>query len=164
MLFYFILRFLYGQYLKSLLSLLQRCFCFMFWFFGWETCGILVPWPGIEPASPTLKRLNHQTPGKSRCYFKCIWALMLLPWHLLCNIHFGPAAEGRKLWSYCKRPGDNGSKILWLKLCGGWLLWISFAGSESFQSLEQRSKNARLQNLLRCSLRSLLLGTGLSFP
>ena len=25
--------------------------CFMFWFFGHEACGILVPQPGIEPTS-----------------------------------------------------------------------------------------------------------------
>ena len=38
-----------GPFLKSLLDLLQYCFCFMFCFFGLEACGILVPWPGIEP-------------------------------------------------------------------------------------------------------------------
>ena len=36
---------------------------FMFWFFGWEACGILAPWPGIKPAPPALEvqSLNHQT-------------------------------------------------------------------------------------------------------
>ena len=29
--------------------MLQYCFCFMFWFSGLEACGILAPWPGIEP-------------------------------------------------------------------------------------------------------------------
>ena len=39
------------HFLKSLYwHLLQYCFCFMFWFFGHEACGILVPRPGIEPA------------------------------------------------------------------------------------------------------------------
>ena len=28
---------------KSLLNLLQYCFCFMFWIFGLEACGILTP-------------------------------------------------------------------------------------------------------------------------
>ena len=39
------------QFLKSLLNFLQYYFCFMFWFFGHETCGIfpwrsfpLIPW------------------------------------------------------------------------------------------------------------------------
>ena len=26
-----------------------------FWFFGCEACGILAPWPGIEPAPPALE-------------------------------------------------------------------------------------------------------------
>ena len=33
----------------SLLNLLQYCFYFVFWFYGHEECGILAPWPGIEP-------------------------------------------------------------------------------------------------------------------
>ena len=27
----------------------------MFWFFGCEACGILAPWPGIEPVPPALE-------------------------------------------------------------------------------------------------------------
>ena len=27
----------------------------MFWFFGWEACGVLVPQPGIKPAPPALE-------------------------------------------------------------------------------------------------------------
>ena len=27
----------------------------MFWFYGHEECGILAPWPGIEPEPPTLE-------------------------------------------------------------------------------------------------------------
>ena len=42
-------------FLKSLLSLLQHCFCFMFWFFGQEAYGIQAPQPGIEPAPPHWK-------------------------------------------------------------------------------------------------------------
>ena len=41
--------------LKSLLNLLQYCFCFMFWFFDHEACGILAPQPGIEPTPPVLE-------------------------------------------------------------------------------------------------------------
>ena len=51
----FIYLFLCGPFLKSLLNLLQYCFCFMFWFFGQEACGILAPWPGIEPLPPALE-------------------------------------------------------------------------------------------------------------
>ena len=42
-----------------LLSLLQYCFCFMFWFFGPEPCGILAPQPGIETTPPALEG-DHQ--------------------------------------------------------------------------------------------------------
>ena len=64
---FFIFIFWCGQFLKSLLNLLQYCFCFMFWFFGFEAYGILTPWPGIEPAPPTLegKVLTTGLPGKS---------------------------------------------------------------------------------------------------
>ena len=39
--------FLCGPFLKSLLNLLQYCFCF--WFFDREACGAFAPWPGIRP-------------------------------------------------------------------------------------------------------------------
>ena len=58
--------FLNGPVLKSLLNLSQHCLCFMFWFFGQEACGILTPWPGIEPAPPALagEVLTIGPPGK----------------------------------------------------------------------------------------------------
>ena len=34
---------------KSVLNLLQYCFCFMFYFFGHKANGILTPQPGIQP-------------------------------------------------------------------------------------------------------------------
>ena len=39
----------------------------MFWSFGREACGILVPLPGIEPTSPALEGevLTTGPPGKS---------------------------------------------------------------------------------------------------
>ena len=53
--------------LKSLLNLLQYCFCFMFWFFVHEACGILAPQPGIEPTPAALEGevLTTVPPGKS---------------------------------------------------------------------------------------------------
>ena len=59
-----------GPFLKSLSNLLQYCFCFMFWFFGCEACGILAPQPGIEPAPPALegKVLTTGPPRKSLGY------------------------------------------------------------------------------------------------
>ena len=53
-------------FLKPLLNLLQYCFCFMFWCFGREACGLLAPQPGIEPAPPELEGevLTTGPPGK----------------------------------------------------------------------------------------------------
>ena len=47
------------------IDLLQYFFCFMFWFFGREACGILAPRPGIEPAPPALK-VEVLTTGPTR--------------------------------------------------------------------------------------------------
>ena len=65
--FFFLSFFWCGPFLKSLLNLLQYCFCFMFWFFGRWACGILAPWPGIEPAPSALESevLTTGPPGKS---------------------------------------------------------------------------------------------------
>ena len=53
--FFFFLRFCCcGSFLKSLLNLLQYCFCFMFCFFGCKACRILAPQPRIKPAPPAL--------------------------------------------------------------------------------------------------------------
>ena len=47
--------------------MLQHCFCFMFWFFGYKTCVMLVPRPGIQPTHSALesKVLSTEPPGKS---------------------------------------------------------------------------------------------------
>ena len=61
-LFFFLRFFWCGPFLKSLLNLLQYCFCFMLWFFGHKACGILAPRPGIKPVPPPAveaQSLNH---------------------------------------------------------------------------------------------------------
>ena len=55
-------------FFKSLLSLLQYCFYFMFLvFFGCKACEILAPWPGFEPTPPALEGevLTTGPPGRS---------------------------------------------------------------------------------------------------
>ena len=81
----FFLRFFFfwcGPFLKSLLNLLQYCFCFMFWFFGREACEILAPRPGIEPAPSTLegKVLTTGPPWKSRgpLFIQCLLCVQVL--------------------------------------------------------------------------------------
>ena len=77
--FYLLLLFLKiiwcGPFLKSLLNLLQYCFCFMFWSFGPETCGIPAPRPGIKPAPPALegKVPTNGLPGKPLIIYLCIY-------------------------------------------------------------------------------------------
>jgi len=54
---FFFLRFFfwYGLFLKSLLNLLQYCFCSAFQFFGLEACGLLAPQPpALEGESQPL--------------------------------------------------------------------------------------------------------------
>ena len=57
--------FLCEPFLKSLLNLLQYCFCF--WFFGQEAYGVLAPGPEIKPNPPALEGevLITGPPGKS---------------------------------------------------------------------------------------------------
>ena len=58
--------FMWTIFLKSLLNLVQYCFCFLSWFFGCEARGVLVPWPGIKPTPPALEGevLATGPPGK----------------------------------------------------------------------------------------------------
>ena len=61
----FVLRFFGVHHLWNLL-LIAPILCFGF--FGLEACGVLVPWPGIEPAPPALEVevLTTGLPGKSQ--------------------------------------------------------------------------------------------------
>ena len=64
----------YVNFLKVFIELLKYCFCFMFSYFGQETCGILNSWPGIKLVPPALvgEALITGLPGKSQNirYFK----------------------------------------------------------------------------------------------
>ena len=54
--FFSFLRFFFmWTILKSLLNLLQYSFYFIFLFIGHVVCGILAPWPGMEPAPAAWK-------------------------------------------------------------------------------------------------------------
>ena len=56
-------------------NLLEYCFCFLFWFFGHEACGILAPQPGMGPVPPASedKVLTTGPPGKSPTLIYLIW-------------------------------------------------------------------------------------------
>ena len=63
---YFFKKFLCGPFLKSLLSLLKYCFCFIFWFLGYESGRTLSPRSGIKPTPLALEGevLTTGPPGK----------------------------------------------------------------------------------------------------
>ena len=54
----------------------------MFCFFGREACGILAPWPGIEPMPPALvgEVLTTRPAGKSRdlCIFNAEYKIFTI--------------------------------------------------------------------------------------
>ena len=92
---YFKRFFLVWTDLQSLLNLLQYCFYFMFWFFGHEVCGILVPWPEIE-TTPLGLEGGFSTAGQPIIFiFKSLHLYMAAPclilpclptWHQHCCI------------------------------------------------------------------------------
>ena len=77
----------FGGFFLSLLNLLQF-FYFMFWFFDCQSCRILAPWPGIEPAPTILEGevLTTGPPGKSP-RFSLKWTEA--PTYASFNHHFG---------------------------------------------------------------------------
>ena len=87
--FFKIFFFWLGPFLKSLLNLLQDCFCFMLCSFGQKACEILAPLPVIELAPFALEGevLTTGSPGKFPLVrfkwvkaFKClcIWCTLSL--------------------------------------------------------------------------------------
>ena len=50
----------------------------MFWVFGRKVCGILAPWPGIEPTPIALEGeiLTTGAPGKSLDIFLSNWCYL----------------------------------------------------------------------------------------
>ena len=68
-----------GPFLKSLLSLLQYCFCSVFWFFDRKAFGIWNPQPGIEPPPPCTGRwsLNNWTARAVPSGLLCDWRVSL---------------------------------------------------------------------------------------
>ena len=58
--------------LKSLLNLLQHCFCFMFFCFGREAGEILAPQPGITPTSSALEGKVFTTGPPRKSLWRCL--------------------------------------------------------------------------------------------
>ena len=62
----------------KLASLLWKSYLFVFWP-HWAACGILVPWPGIEPVPPAVEAwslINHWTAREVPflfCFDESLW-------------------------------------------------------------------------------------------
>ena len=73
--YYIFLSFLFffwcGPFLKSLLNLLQYCFCFMFWFFDHEAGRIFSSLTRDQTCTPCIGRqtLNHWTTREVPIYY-----------------------------------------------------------------------------------------------
>ena len=59
--------FLFFKVFIEFVTILLPFFFSLFWFFGPKACGVLAPWPGIEPTHPALEGeiLTTGPPGKS---------------------------------------------------------------------------------------------------
>ena len=103
--------------------MLHYDFCFMFWFFGHKTCGILAPQPEIEPMPLALegKVLTTGPPGKP------------LDWTLECGRWTGQASS----WGLVAPSGDApigpGSRDFPLSPAGpSWCYFTSLAWAPPF--------------------------------
>ena len=67
MTFFFLFLFLIWTIFKVFIEFVTvlLLFSLMFWFFGHEACGILVPPPGIKPAPPALEEVLTTGPQGS---------------------------------------------------------------------------------------------------
>ena len=128
-----------GLSLKSLLNLLQNCFCFYVLVFGQEACRILAPWPEIEPTHPALegkvsitgrKGKSRDTPsveGKSKGMHQLTWGCV---WP-----RTGLTSKGmkrRKLTLFYRKSQTKGWQVSllpsrsWQRFClpFRWLQWM----------------------------------------
>ena len=105
-------------------------FCFMFWFFGHEACGILVPRPGVEPTTPVLEGevLTVDCQGSPFFFFLNILSISVLgakfcrTWFGKC--HFTEHLHVRLLID----PWDRQVLLSWFYRCGN-------CGSQRFDHL-----------------------------
>ena len=119
-LFFFFWR---GSFLKSLLNLLQHCFCFVFRFFGGKAYRLLAPQPGIKlnPLHWKVKSspLDHQgspSPDSSK-----VFILRPAP-SSLCAISMVPWERDRAGDKLLQRPQSSLNKLsLKSRLLTGWL-------------------------------------------
>ena len=79
------------------------CFCFMFWFFVHKACGILAPWPGIEPVPPTVKGEVFITGPLGKSPGILVFLVILSSWYLdwSWNCCLGISSEVTVMEQFC---------------------------------------------------------------
>ena len=92
---------------KPAFNLLQRCFCFLFWFFDHKACGVFIPWPGIGSCMGRWSLNRWIARDVCKQIFKC--PLLL--------------SRGTRLYS--RYPELSHST--WLQLYAYWLITPSFS-------------------------------------
>ena len=63
------------------MNLVQCCFCFLFWFFGPEACGILGPWWGTKISLPVLEGEDVTTALPSKFQRSCLEGFLFFPFY-----------------------------------------------------------------------------------
>ena len=110
---------------KSLLNLFEYCFCFTFWLFSHWACGLLAPWPRIEPTPSASEgeMLTTGSPGKS-----------LETWRIsLCNSRTRTNIPRRRCLS---------SRITSMRICGSVTQRPFISTSFKCKSHFRRDKNS----------------------
>lgn len=133
-----------GPLLKSLLSLLECYFCFMFWFSGLKAFGISAPWPATEPAVPALEGevltsgLVRGVPFLNFLRLEFIWISRDYN-----NYHMG-------LWGGVNDMMDTKPSTEWLVHCVQYIP-VSFLSRPLFSSMRQRrSDMGSIRSIWKC--------------
>ena len=83
-----------GPFLKSLLNLLQYCFCFTLWVFGEEACRVLASQSGTEPSPFALEGEVLTTGPSGKSPYTSSWMLCSeLTWMIFAQISLDKATH-----------------------------------------------------------------------
>ena len=115
--------------LKSLLHLLQYCFCwFRFCFSGYEACGILVPWPGIKSPCIGRQSLNHWTTRSPNTVLLLVKLYFSVYFSIIYKIYTFPYVKG----SFPRTFSTVTNLKLQLLMCKYSFLWMVYKFTHKF--------------------------------
>ena len=115
-------------FFKSLLTLLQHCFCFTFWFFGSKAGGISAPDEELNPNSLYWKVLDRQgipsLPFFKLSYLQAFFLLLFCCECYLYTLFWCPSLIRYMIWKYffpfCGWSFPSLDSILWRTIA----LWV----------------------------------------